>query len=295
MNFVWIDCFLETARQGSFTGAARSLHLTQQTVSKYVMNLEEYLGAGLIDRDASPVGLTPAGKYYASLFTSAEQKLDCLSRSMSAPEYSAISIGLSEYLDPLGELTLAIGDFALAHPAVRLELVSLSNEELTERLMAGGLDAMLISGGQLTQLYGMEAEPVAAESLSLFGPPDVVGNGLDDDARRRRAGLPYLIKEGQRSSFEISAFCRQEMDSMENAPERTVVLPNIATLRDAVEHGGGLAVSDSRFGFMHGSRRAGMEPLDVKSELCCCYLGSNDNPAVPGLISWLKTRLEEKA
>ena len=295
MNFIWINCFLETARRGGFTRAAQSLHLTQQTVSKYVMNLEEYLGAGLIDREISPVGLTPAGKYYASLFTSAEQKLSCLSRLMSAPEYSAVSIGLSEYLDPLGEVTMAIRDFALEHPAMVLEVVSLSNEELTERVMAGRLDAMLISGGQLTQLYGMEAEPVAAERLCLFGPPDVVGEGLDDEAKRRRIGLPYLIKEGQRSSFEISAFCRQEMDSMENAPERTVVLPNIATLRDVVEHGGGLAVSDSRFGFMRGLSSAGMELLAVESDLCCCYLGSNDNPAVPGLISWLRARLEEKA
>lgn len=80
---------------------------------------------------------------------------------------------------------------------------------------------------------------------------------------------------------------------MENAPERTVVLPNIATLRDAVERGAGLAVSDSRFGFMRGTRGAGMEPLAVESDLCC-YLSSNDNPTVPGLISWLKARLEEK-
>ena len=291
MNFIWISCFLETAKQAGFTKAAQKLHLSQQTVSKYVMNLEEYLGVELIDREQTPIQLTSAGKYYSSLFTATEQKLRCLSETMSNPEYSGISVGLSEYLDPLGAVTQAIRDFAAEYPSVKLEIVSLSNEELSEKLQESGLDVVIISANQLTQLYGVEAEPIAAEHLCLGGPPDVVGTKLNPEARERRANLAYLIKEGRRSSFEIAAFCRQEMESMENAPGKTVVLPNIATLKDELEHNGGLAVFDSKFGFTGADRGIGVEPLNVESDLCCCYLSSNDNPAVPGIVKWLKRRL----
>ena len=46
---------------GSFTAAARELHLTQSTLSKHVALLEREFGADLFVRDRSGVSLTEAG------------------------------------------------------------------------------------------------------------------------------------------------------------------------------------------------------------------------------------------
>jgi DNA-binding transcriptional LysR family regulator len=53
--------FLAVAEQLSFTRAAEQLHLTQQTVSKAISELERELGVALLERTTREVRLTPAG------------------------------------------------------------------------------------------------------------------------------------------------------------------------------------------------------------------------------------------
>jgi DNA-binding transcriptional LysR family regulator len=53
--------FSAVAEQGSFTGAARQLHVTQQAVSQQVKALERLLGVTLLERSSRRVKLTPEG------------------------------------------------------------------------------------------------------------------------------------------------------------------------------------------------------------------------------------------
>ncbi len=55
--------FLEIARQGTFTAAAESLHMTQSALSEQVLQLERECGCLLFHRTRSGVKLTPAGEY----------------------------------------------------------------------------------------------------------------------------------------------------------------------------------------------------------------------------------------
>lgn len=54
--------FLEVARQGSFSRAAGTLHLSQPAISRQIRELESALGLRLFDRGAHAVRLTPAGR-----------------------------------------------------------------------------------------------------------------------------------------------------------------------------------------------------------------------------------------
>src|SRR5918911_4249309 len=56
-----LRAFLTVAEQLSFTRAAELLHLTQQTVSKTVQDLERELGVELLERTTREVRLTAAG------------------------------------------------------------------------------------------------------------------------------------------------------------------------------------------------------------------------------------------
>ena len=51
--------FLAVARENSFTRAARYLHVTQPTLSRQMMDLEEELGQKLLNRDSHNITLTP--------------------------------------------------------------------------------------------------------------------------------------------------------------------------------------------------------------------------------------------
>jgi DNA-binding transcriptional LysR family regulator len=53
--------FTAVAERGSFTGAARELHVAQQAVSQQVKALEQLLGVTLLERSARRVTLTPEG------------------------------------------------------------------------------------------------------------------------------------------------------------------------------------------------------------------------------------------
>ncbi|RDB72665.1 LysR family transcriptional regulator [Eggerthella lenta] len=61
METAYLHEFAKVAECGSFTAAARELHLTQSTLSKHVALLEREFGAGLFVRDRSGVSLTEAG------------------------------------------------------------------------------------------------------------------------------------------------------------------------------------------------------------------------------------------
>lgn len=61
METTYLHEFAKVAECGSFTAAARELHLTQSTLSKHVALLEREFGADLFVRDRSGVSLTEAG------------------------------------------------------------------------------------------------------------------------------------------------------------------------------------------------------------------------------------------
>ena len=54
--------FATLAQIGSFTLAAKELHLTQSAVSHAIKALEDELGLRLFERRGRRVGLTPAGR-----------------------------------------------------------------------------------------------------------------------------------------------------------------------------------------------------------------------------------------
>ena len=59
-----LAAFEAVARLRSFTHAAAELCITRSAVSHRLRELEDRLGVTLIDRDAKPLGLTPAGTSY---------------------------------------------------------------------------------------------------------------------------------------------------------------------------------------------------------------------------------------
>lgn len=65
MNFQNIEYFLAVAEHGNFTKAARSLYISQQSLSENIKRLEEEIGTPLLLR-GKKVTLTPAGECFYS-------------------------------------------------------------------------------------------------------------------------------------------------------------------------------------------------------------------------------------
>lgn len=73
--------FLAVVREGSITAAAQSLHMTQPTLSKQLMELEDELGKQLFVRGKHRVRLTEAGEF---MYRRAQEIVDLADRTRTA-------------------------------------------------------------------------------------------------------------------------------------------------------------------------------------------------------------------
>lgn len=62
----WLDDFLVLARTRSFSKTAAERHVTQPQLSRRIRALEEWAGAQLVDREQTPLELTPAGEEFVA-------------------------------------------------------------------------------------------------------------------------------------------------------------------------------------------------------------------------------------
>lgn len=142
MDMRVLQYFLMVAREENITKAARLLRVTQPTLSRQLMQLEEELGAKLLVRSNHNATLTDEG----FLFRRRAQELVNLAERAKS-EIAAnkdtlagrISIGCGE-MQGMKEVAGLLAAFQSQHPKVKFELYSGSNEDVQEKMERGTLD-----------------------------------------------------------------------------------------------------------------------------------------------------------
>ncbi|MDO4311643.1 MAG: selenium metabolism-associated LysR family transcriptional regulator [Eubacteriales bacterium] len=79
MNLKQLEAFVEVAEGGSFSRAAKSLYLTQPTISAHIASLEKELEVRLFVRNTKEVSLSPEGHTlykYASQMVNLEKRIE---------------------------------------------------------------------------------------------------------------------------------------------------------------------------------------------------------------------------
>ncbi|WP_425264114.1 LysR family transcriptional regulator [Streptomyces silaceus] len=154
LSTVWLRTFLDVARHGSFTVAARELGWTQSAVSRQISSLESALGgAPLFDR--LPRGVRPTAQGRA-LLPHAEDllaRLHSMGRELTALREATgglLRVGAFATADA-GLVPRAMGRFRTRHPGVTLTREEGLTPALLSRLTEGELDLAVVSttGGAL--------------------------------------------------------------------------------------------------------------------------------------------------
>lgn len=127
-SWEWYRSFLQVLESGSLSGAARELALTQPTVGRHVMALEQALGVGLFTR--SPEGLTPTAaalelKPYAAEIATSAAALKRAASGLGEGVRGTVRIAASEIIG-VEVLPPILTQLREAHPCLVIEL-SLSN------------------------------------------------------------------------------------------------------------------------------------------------------------------------
>ena len=220
MNLQHLKYFLAVAREGSFSRAARELHVTQPTVSSGVADLERALGVRLFNRGNRHVGLTMEGRTLANygmqihdLVESTEDRIrrrdvlpgegfqfgaidaavtyllpDILKAYMRDFPNVALSVQVAPSRYLVGDLLLNRSEFAVislpfAHP--KLETVSIHRDSMP--LVAG-------AAHRFSRRSSVALEEVAGEPLILFHADSVSRKIVDE--RFSEAGVsPGVVME----------------------------------------------------------------------------------------------------
>jgi DNA-binding transcriptional LysR family regulator len=144
INQYMLRYFLAVAELGSFSRAARSVSVTQPTLSAGIAKLERELGARLFDRERKGVALTPAGsRFLARARRIAAEYEQALTEIHSAREPRVLRVGVLNTIPTAPVEGILERHGAESRGEEVLELLDGSERELAERLNRARIDVAL--------------------------------------------------------------------------------------------------------------------------------------------------------
>jgi len=178
--------FEATARNASFSHAAKELALSQGAVSKRVRQLEEVLGVDLLARSHRQVSLTACGRSYLADARRVLHEIEASTRALArqGPSRLALTISVPAGLDSHWLIPRLKGFWSL-HPDLQVNLVpNEASIDLRDARIDGAIHCMNdLSGGiVLARLIEEVLLPIAAPELlnaaRLEAPEDLINLGL---------------------------------------------------------------------------------------------------------------------
>ncbi|MBG9944043.1 LysR family transcriptional regulator [Brevibacillus formosus] len=144
MELLQLQYFLTVARMEHVTEAARSLHVTQSSLSKTIQRLEEDLGVPLFDRTGRKLRLNEYGSKFLcrverALFELEQGKLEL--RDLSNPEHGTLELAVTT----ASTLPNILREFRKKRPDIQFHVQMLTTQEMVTLLHRGEVDFCLSS------------------------------------------------------------------------------------------------------------------------------------------------------
>lgn len=228
--------FIAVAETGSFTAAAKLMHVTQPAVSMQVHELESMIGEVLLDGRRG-FRLTAAGeillRHAREVITSlelAEVELKAM-KGVASGTVSVGAVTTAEYFAP--RLLAAFGE---AYPDIRFRLTVRNRSGMADLLRERGVD-VAIMGAPPTGLT-LRRVPFAPDPMSFVVPPTHPLAGRKSVPPSALAGERLLLREqGSGTRAAMERFLRAHGVKLAKADE----MGSNETLKQAVMAGLGVS------------------------------------------------------
>jgi DNA-binding transcriptional LysR family regulator len=157
--------FRTVVEAGGITRAAERLHRVQSNVTTRIRQLEENLGIPLFIREGKRLHLSPAGQilmdYAARLQALADEAREAL---RDGKPRGPLVLGAMESTSAV-RLPAPLSDFVQQYPEVKLTLKTGNPQQLAAAVLAGSMDAALVTGPLVERLF--DREPIYTEELVI--------------------------------------------------------------------------------------------------------------------------------
>ena len=209
MEFKQLEAFVAVVDYGSFSEAARTLYLTQPTISAHVRSLEEELHTKLILRTTKKTTITTRGyQLYDSAVRMLEIRNNLLENFTGVQKHMidlAASTIPSSYLLP--EILAAFGK---THPDIYFHSIQADSAESINRVLDGTVDLALV--GQNTRDETCVFLPFCQDELVIATPITNHYLGLQNKSVTFEDFIkdPIIIREkGSGTKKEMDLFLEQ--------------------------------------------------------------------------------------
>jgi DNA-binding transcriptional LysR family regulator len=187
--------FCMVVDQGSYTGAARQLYLTQPAVSQHVRSLEHLFRVRLLQRAGGRMQPTEPGdavyRHAVEILAQAEAMRSAVLalRGLHGGQVTVVaSPSVGNYLLPR-----IVARFRQHYPEVQVELlIAKGSPQVFEQVLRGSVDYGIALGQQVPR--GLQAEPLFSEPVELVVAPNhpMVRRWPNGIPRAALAGLPLV-------------------------------------------------------------------------------------------------------
>lgn len=277
-----LRCFLTLAEMGSFTLTARALFLSQQAVSKNIINLENELGLKLFQRTSRSVELTPEGQQCYELFSKLENLYSvgiAAIRRDAERTAQTIQIGLQSFLDFSTVVELSLTQLRESCPELKAEVIRFSPLMLQERLRDGRLHLILVYQRFLLQTKGMKMIRLTSSPRYLMVSPKhalVKAGGTWEDLRRLPLVVDSVRGEGEE---DFQKRIQEDIRTLGLEPSEIIWVPDRDTAYTYAEVGRGVVVG-TEMSRMARDRSLARYPLEANEVLLAVWSSSERNPLI---------------
>ncbi len=295
MTSMQIKSFLASARTGSFAAAARELYLSPQGISQHIQALETELDCRLFLRRSDGVHLTEEGRSFLSFAARLRGMYD---NTMSAigERYRnlalSLRIGISEYVDPEGQICGGLAAFAEKHREADISGRQYASGRILQALTDGEVDVILMTDSQIAFSGDYDIVPFAKEDLRLYVSrvPELPERFTLADVAALPPDIPHLdASYGPWSPEEWSEISRRMCAQLGIERKTHITFTSVRSVVATVQATRSSAVSDARFGYLQESETLRSIPLDSDFCLCCVSNKQNENPLIPVLQDFLQS------
>lgn len=158
---------VEIAKSGSISKAAENFKISQPTLSKFLLNLENDLGFEIFDRTVIPIKTTELGEKFLNLchlFLENYHQFEKEMQEIKSNEQNIIKIGVSPSRSPY-LMPILVKEFLLNNPKCKVIIKEDNSNNLIKFLMSGELDLIISIANEDTKQF--EAVKLFNEEILL--------------------------------------------------------------------------------------------------------------------------------